>query len=63
MEYGVKEAQERWLEDGVKKMLCVEITEPKAGDILTMQGVDYSVIYVKPFSPGDMIIYYEVAVK
>lgn len=48
---------------GEKVLMCVDITDPAVADILNMQGKGYSISVVKPFSPADVIIYYEVVIK
>ena len=63
VQYDVKEGREGWLIDGVKKLMCVGITNPSPGDLLHMQSIDFSIVHVKPFSPADVVIYYEVFIK
>lgn len=48
---------------GERVLMCVDITSPEVADILNMQSKDFSIALVKPFSPADVIIYYEVVIK
>jgi hypothetical protein len=51
------------IKSGERVLMCVDITVPSPGDILNMQEKDFSISLVKPFSPAEVIIYYEVIVK
>jgi len=51
------------IKSGERVLMCVDITDPAVTDILVMQNKNFSITVVKPFSPAEVVIYYEVVIK
>lgn len=48
---------------GDRRLLAIGIPEPKAGDVLTIDGVEYSYIFSDPIAPGGIAVAYRIQVR
>jgi len=48
---------------GDRRLLAIGIPEPKSGDILTVNGVEYSYIFSDPIAPGGVAVAYRIQVR
>jgi hypothetical protein len=48
---------------GDQQAFCVPGVEPKQGDVLSWQGIDYTVISVKPVAPAGVPVLFEAQLR